>query len=108
MNSMASIYQRLLIVLFLLIAFAGRVAVYAITTPKSQQEVLKENGNKTNKSCASESNEQLEEKLKLEDLAINRIFNTAFLNITRSKTVLFASDYKLLMRSPQTLEYPPK
>ncbi|TCD26624.1 hypothetical protein EZ456_11720 [Pedobacter psychrodurus] len=105
---MASLYQRLLIVLLLLIAFAGRITLYAITVPKSHQEVVKENSNKTDKSSTNENNEQLEEKLKFEDLAINRLVNTTSLNIAKSKAVLFSGDYKLLKCYPQALEYPPK
>lgn len=105
---MVSLYHRLLIVLLLFIAFAGRIAVYAITTPKPHQEVAKENSSKADKSCTNENNEQVEEKLKLEDLAINRLVDTAFINIAKSKAIIFPGDYKLLKCYLQTLEYPPK
>ncbi|MGN8058215.1 hypothetical protein ACTJKN_18180 [Pedobacter sp. 22163] len=105
---MVSLYQRLLIVLLLLILFAGRIAVYVITNQKQHQEVVKENTSKTDKSNTNENKEQLEEKL--EDLAINTIItaNSAFLNIAKSKAVLFSGNYKLLKCFLQTLEYPPK
>lgn len=104
---MASIYQRLLIILILTIAFAGKMAVYAIIVQKSPQEVVKEN-NKQDKPSNSENDGQEEEKLKLEDLAINRLTPFSFLNFTQAKTRLFITDYKLVSRYLQTLEYPPK
>lgn len=105
---MVSLYQRLLIVILLLISIAGRITVYAIANPKSKLEIVKENSSKADKYCASESNEQLEEKLKLEDLAINRLIDAAFIKIAKSKAIIFAGDYKLLKCYLHTLEYPPK
>jgi len=105
---MVSIYQRLLIILILTIAFAGKLTVYAFTIQKPFQEILKEKNSKQDKTAGNENNGQEEEKLKLDDLAINRLIQFDFLDITNGKTSLFTSDYMLVSCFLQTLEYPPK
>lgn len=105
---MASLYQRILILTFLIIAFAGRVAVYAINTTKSPQEIVKENNSKSDQSDSNEKDGQVEEKIKIEDLAISGLTHIDFLSMEKSKTVLFSGHYNLLKSYLQTLEYPPK
>ncbi|WP_162800020.1 hypothetical protein [Pedobacter jeongneungensis] len=105
---MASLYQRLLLVFILIIAFAGRIAVSAIANQKSPQETVKENSSKSEKSDANENEGQAEEKIKLEDFIIHGLTNIDFLSIVSAKTKWFAGDYKLLNCTLQALEYPPK
>jgi cell division protein YceG involved in septum cleavage len=105
---MASLNQRLLIIFILIIAFAGRIAVSAIASQKSSQVIVKENMGKSEKPDSGENDEQMEEKMKLEDLIVHGLTNIDFMSIASTKTKLFAGDYQLLNCTLQTLEYPPK
>ncbi|WP_293308473.1 hypothetical protein [Pedobacter sp. UBA5917] len=105
---MASLYQRLLIVLILLIAFAGRIAVSAVALPKVAKETLKENNSKSEKPETEENDERAEEKIKLEDFISNGLIKIHFLSIAIVKNKLFSGDYRLVKCPLQTLKYPPK
>lgn len=105
---MASLYQKLLIVLILFIAFAGRLAVSAVALPKIVKETVKESSSKSEKSETEENDEQAEEKIKLEDFISNGLIKINFLSIATLNNKLFSGDYRLVKCPLQTLKYPPK
>lgn len=92
----------------LILSFTGRVAVNAINSSKLVHEVIKENGNKSEKAEANEDNEQTEEKIKLEDLITFGFTKIDFLSVASAKINLFPGDYQLVNCDLQTPEYPPK
>lgn len=105
---MAPLYQKILIVTLIIIAFAGRFAISAMPIQKISKEVLKENTSKSEKSDTDQNDEQLEEKVKIEDLINNGLTNIDFLSIASAKIRLFSGSYNLVKCYLQTLEYPPK
>lgn len=105
---MLSLYRKLLIVLILIIAIAGRIGVYALTAPKTVKETVKESCNKSEKPDTEENDEQAEEKIKLEDFIANGLTNFDFLSVAKTKIKLFSGNYRLVKCNLQTPEYPPK
>ncbi|TCD07133.1 hypothetical protein EZ449_15195 [Pedobacter frigidisoli] len=106
---MASLYQRTFLVFILLIAFAGRVVIYAMPIEKLSNQVIKENGaEKSEKPESSEKENPLEEKVKLADLFIPSLSNFEFLKSSNSKRSSFTGIFDLTHCHLQIPEQPPK
>lgn len=106
---MAPLYQRFLILVFLVIAFAGRIVVYAIPIQKSPVEVLKQNTvNNSEKSDSSDEENKLEAKVKLTDLILMRLSNFDFFESSDTKCNLFSRKFNLIYCHLQIPEQPPK
>lgn|GEM_PF-1731371 len=106
---MALLYQRYFIVLLLLLAFAGRVAVYAIPVHKMSKELIQKSSSaESEKSESSEKQNQLEDKVKLADLHLNNITNFDFASSGNANQHSFAGNFLLAYCHLQIPEQPPK
>lgn len=105
---MAPRYQRFFIILFLLLAFAGRIVVYATPVTQVAKEVIKKNSTDETDKSASEKQNQLEEKVKLTDLDLNKILNFEFSNFNTANQHSFSGNFILAYCHLQVPEQPPK
>ncbi len=106
---MAPLYQRYFIVLLLLLAFAGRVAVYAIPVQKMSKDLIQKNSSaESEKSESSEKQNQLEDKVKLADLHLNNITNFDFASSGNANQQSFSGNFLLAYCHLQIPEQPPK
>ncbi|KQM67134.1 hypothetical protein ASE74_06615 [Pedobacter sp. Leaf216] len=102
---MAPLYKKVLIATLLFFAFAGRIAISAMPIYKVSVEISKVNADKSD---TNQNDDQLEDKVKLEDLMKTDFTKIEFLSIFSSKRRLFSGNYNLVKCYLQTLEYPPK
>ncbi|MCZ4224503.1 hypothetical protein [Pedobacter rhodius] len=107
---MASHYQRFLIVTILLIAFTGRIGIYAMPVhQKFIKDILSEHsGKKTEKTEQSDKEEPLEEKVKLADLIAPELININFLYTPELKNNFFSESFILTHCHLPIPEQPPK
>jgi len=106
---MAPLYQRFFIILFLLLAFAGRIVVYANPVTQIAKEVIKKSStDETDKSSSSEKQNQLEEKVKLTDLDLNKILKFEFSDFNMASQHLCSGNFLLAYCHLQVPEQPPK
>jgi len=108
-NIMTSFYQKLLITLILLIAFTGRIVVYAMPLPQLAKEMIKEQASENNeKSESSDKQNQVEEKFKLTDLFLNSAANFDWIYNHAFKNDLYSGNFILTYCYLQVPEQPPK
>lgn len=106
---MASFFQRTFIVFILLVAFAGRIAIYALPAQKLSKSIVKENNaEKSEKPESSEKENQLEEKVKLADLFISGLSKFEFIKLSNSGSSSFTGIFDLAHCHLQIPEQPPK
>ena len=103
---MASGIQRFMIVIILLFAFTGRIAIYALPLKNLLAFTFKSTSD--SKSTPLEKEDPLVEKLKLADLIIPAFSKFDFLNDSGLKNKLFKGDYTLLNCDSKIPEQPPK
>lgn len=105
---METLYQRFFIILFLLLAFAGRIVVYANPVTETAKEVIKKNSTDETDKSASEKQNQLEEKVKLTDLDLNQVLNFVFSDLNTANQLSFSRNFILAYCHLQVPEQPPK
>ncbi|RZK21636.1 MAG: hypothetical protein EOO86_00495 [Pedobacter sp.] len=106
---METLYQRFFIVLLLLLAFASRIVVYAIPVQKVAKEIIQKNTiNEAEKSESSEKQNNLEEKVKLADLHLNKDLRYDFTTLPFYNTHSFSGSFILAYCHLQVPEQPPK
>ena len=103
---MLALQQKLVIMLILLLAFAGRIAVASFPALKKPQEISKTISNE--KSESSEKENQLEEKVKLADALIPSHISSHFRNSYQLKSNLFADSFNLTYCHLSIPGQPPK
>lgn len=106
---MTALVQKSFIMFILLTCFVGRIAVYALPAQKLLLETLKKSDReKSEKSESTDTEDKLDEKVKLNDL-INVHYNDLdFATDTSQRLIIFSGEFNLTSRHLQTLEYPPK
>ena len=106
---MSSLYRRFFIVLILLVAFAGRIAVYAFPSPKLAKEIIQKSTSDTaEKSESSEKQNQEQEKIKLADILLFGTSSIDFNYNNKLNVRIHSGNFLLIHSDLQVPEQPPK
>lgn len=105
---MATVLQRIFIVLILFTAFGGRLVAYTIPVRLVAKEVIKKDQTEDCEKSSSSEKNQLEEKVKLADLQLNQLVIFDFNGFITKKKSAITPSFLLSYCHLQVPEQPPQ